>query len=346
MRHLEQVLNSGYIGQGPQVEAFETQLQESFHLPHRPLTVNSCTSAIDLALHLCGVGPGDEVITTPLTCTATNTHISLRRAIPVWADVSPNTGLIDPMSVSMNISSRTKAIIGVDWGGSMADYRAIRAHAGSIPIIQDAAHTMGSWSIYADFTAWSFQAIKFLTTGDGGALRVPPDLYARAKLLRWFGLDRESSSSFRCAQDIVEPGFKYHMNDISATIGISNLDLAFDNAALHRTNAHELIAHIRTLSNLRHYNLHLDDMSHSWILFIHTPDRVDFTKLMTAHGIETGLVHVRNDRHTGFGGIWNQPSLGLDTYTSTYTALPCGWWMGLSDLDRVCSTLSEWNDLL
>src|SRR5262245_48065207 len=88
------VLESGYIGQGEQVETFEAALQTLLGTPTPPLTTNSCTSALDLALHLTHVGPGDEVITTPVTCTATNSGIVTRGAIPVWADVDPLTGLI------------------------------------------------------------------------------------------------------------------------------------------------------------------------------------------------------------------------------------------------------------
>ncbi|KPV51456.1 hypothetical protein SE17_21085, partial [Kouleothrix aurantiaca] len=118
------VLASGYIGQGQQCEAFEQALQPLLDTPAPPLLLNSCTSAIDLALHLSGVGPGDEVITTPVTCTATNSPIVTRGARPVWADVDPITGLIDPADVARKITRRTKAILGVDWGGSVCDYAA------------------------------------------------------------------------------------------------------------------------------------------------------------------------------------------------------------------------------
>ena len=151
-------LASGYIGQGPKVEEFEAALKEVYGLDF--LTVNSCTSAIDLALHLCGVGPGDCVITTPMTCTATNNHIVLRGATPVWADVDPNTGMLDPESVkrkydiyrdngeviALHRGAPVKAIIAVDFGGRRCDYPMLRGFG--IPVIEDAAHlgpaTIGS----------------------------------------------------------------------------------------------------------------------------------------------------------------------------------------------------------
>src|SRR5688500_474369 len=107
------VLESGYIGQGPKVEQLESQLQA--RLGHRNLlALNSCTAALDLSLHLIGVGPGDEVVTTPITCTATNAVIVRRGATPVWADVDPHTGLISPDDVGRKITPRTKAIMAVD----------------------------------------------------------------------------------------------------------------------------------------------------------------------------------------------------------------------------------------
>src|SRR5258705_572864 len=220
---VRRTLESGYIGQGLVVAEFEKALSYFFKSPI--LTTNSCTSALDLALHLCNVRPGDEVICTPLTCTATNGVVANRGATIVWADVLPN-GCIDPKSVYAHTTSKTKAIMAVDWGGVRCDYQSLREIPGNIPIIQDAAHSFHELDhiMGGDITCWSFQAIKFLTTGDGGALACPSDQLGRAKLLRWYGLDRESSENFRGDQDIKEIGYKYHMNDIAASIGLANLD--------------------------------------------------------------------------------------------------------------------------
>lgn len=189
-----------YVGQGPKVDEFEHAFGSLIGLERPPLGVNSCSAAIDLALHLIGVGPGDEVITTPLTCSATNGSIVTRGASIVWADVDPITGLIDPVSVASALTSRTKAVIAVDWAGRFCDYGALQAISDGVPIIEDAAHCVYTPVIHGDYLCFSFGPIKHLTTGGYGGALLPPDVqYERAKLLRWHGLDRTGpSDSFRC----------------------------------------------------------------------------------------------------------------------------------------------------
>jgi dTDP-4-amino-4,6-dideoxygalactose transaminase len=326
-------LSSGYIGQGPKVEEFEEALQDEFDLPRRPVTTNSATSALDLALELVGVGPGDAVVTTPQTCTATNTPIVKRRAIPVWADVNMR-GLVTAESVhrawfdAVDQGLNVKAVMVVDWAGARPDIARIRRLLpDNMPIIQDSAHRLPSRSA-ADYTVWSFQAIKYLTTGDGGALLTPPNQLHRAKLLRWYGLDRESDKDFRCAQNIGEVGFKYHMNDIAATIGLANLPLAIRNLDAQRTNA-EYLAH-----RLRQ---EFDPESHYWFFPYTTSSRDRFMQCMAAQGIETSQVHARNDKHTGFQYPRRLP--GVDLFDSHQIAIPCGWWLSAGELDQIAEAV-------
>ena len=178
---LEQVLYSGYITQGPRVDEFESKLSKHFGNPY-VLTVNSGTSAIQLALRLSNVR-GKSVITTPMTCSATILPILAEGATPVWADVGPDSGNIDPDDVERKIDCDTAAILIVHWGGQpcdMAKLSRLARHHG-IPLIVDAAHALGaSWNgepvgsteSGADFTCFSLQAIKHITTGDGGILTV------------------------------------------------------------------------------------------------------------------------------------------------------------------------------
>ena len=175
-----QVLDSGYIGQGSKVDEFEKLLQEELNSEVTPVTVNSCTSAIDLALDLIGVGPDDEVISTPQTCFASQVGAMHRHATIKWADIDPITGCINPKSVEKLISNKTKAIIAVNWAGRLCDYKSLKGHG--IPVIEDAAHTWDVtnnqyvwWLERGDYICYSFQAIKFLTTGDGGLLIPPKD---------------------------------------------------------------------------------------------------------------------------------------------------------------------------
>lgn len=341
-----EVLQSGYIGQGPVVDEFEREFAQAVKSSIVPLTTNSCTSALDLALHLCGVGHGDAVVTTPQTCTATNGVIVNRGAAPVWADVDPITGLIDPQSVGKLVEAhRITAIMAVDWAGRSCDYTALKKFG--LPVIQDAAHVGPSalWQEHGDYVAWSFQAIKFLTTGDGGALLVPPGEYQRAKLLRWYGLDRESGQSFRCAQDIKEVGYKYHMNDIAAAIGLANLEPARIALRTQRSRAARYCREFRGLDRVVVPDF--DQRCSYWLFTILVENRDDFTEFMRERGIETSQVHARNDKHTAFRLVAPQSAgelPGLETFDGFQVSIPVGWWLSSDEEALIVGAVKEWSN--
>lgn len=336
------VLGSGYIGQGKQCAMFEAEFGQLVKAPRPPLLVNSGTSAITLALDLCGVRPGDYVISTPMTCTATNTPIVNLGAHILWADVDPRTGLIDPRSVAALIENERapgnfnlkwiKAIIAVDWGGAPCDYDALKQFG--IPVIQDAAHRLFALNgAHGDYVCWSHQAIKFLTTGDGGSLLPPDDRYEEAKLLRWYGLDRESSADFRCSQNIRRAGWKFQSNDIAAAIGRANLRAAPGNVAQARH-------HSRVLA----YSLGEPEPpseSDCWLHTLLVEDREDFIADMKAQGIAASPVHRRNDEHDCFAA-YRRPLPGVDYFAARNVAVPNGWWLSGRDLGRVVEAIQAW----
>lgn len=332
--HVADVLQSGYIGQGPMVELFEAALQVLLELSAPPITTNSCTSAIDLALHLIGVGPGDEVITTPMTCTATNSPIVTRGAIPVWADVDKYTGLIDPIDVALKITRKTKAIMAVDWGGAPCEYQFLRSLG--LPVIQDAAHHLTTPQ--GDYACYSFQAIKFLTCGDGGALWCPPEQMERARLLRWYGLDRRSKADFRCEQNIQEVGYKYHMNDVAAAIGLANIGGVKQLIAKQQMNA---IYYDRHLESYEVTRAPLDGGSACWLYTILVKDRSGFIAHMADRGIACSPVHARNDTHAAFH-YPNGPLPGVDHFASQNVAIPVGWWLSEADLRVAVEAVRAW----
>ncbi len=354
------VIDSGYVGQGQQCEAFEHQFGLAVDAAAAPLFVNSCTSAIDLALHLIGVGAGDEVITTCITCTATNSHIPHRGARIVWADVDPMTGNIDPASVARLVTRKTKAIIAVDWAGRSCDYDALRAAAPGIPIIEDAAHAflarrhgrsiahnadyafVGEVPQGGEYVCWSTQAIKHLTTGDGGFLLTPPHQMERARLLRWYGLSRTSSADFRCAQDIREIGFKYQNNDIAAAIGLANLPLAVDAVARCRANAEY---YCRWLADLPGVTVPPFDPGCSyWLQTILVEDRADFMLHLALHGIDSTQTHARNDKHTAFRAASETriPLPGVDMFDAHQVSIPVGWWCSDEQREYIADVVRAW----
>lgn len=334
------VLMSGYIGQGERVELFEKAFRDFIGADRDVLSVNSGTSALDLALHLIGVKPGDDVLTTPITCTATNSVIVNRGAIPVWCDVDPMTGLIDPIDVRTKIASKTKAIMAVNWGGLPADYTHLKAFG--LPVIEDAAH--GPMSIenrdHGDYVCWSLQAIKFLTTGDGGFILTPKDKIERCRLVRWFGLDRRSSASFRCAQNIKESGYKYHMNDISAAIGLENIKHLDVLLELHKRNAEFYCRELQGLSTVK--VLPFNDKSAYWIFTILVDIPAKFINYLKDNGIDSSPVHARNDKHDAFH-FPNGELSGVDHFDKHQVSVPVGWYLDESDLYTIVDTIKEYD---
>lgn len=326
------VLHSGYITEGPKVKEFETALSDL--IGTRALTVNSGTSALTLALRLAGVGPGDEVISTPMTCQATNVPIMGTGATIVWADVDPRTGLIDPDSIAKRITPKTKVIMTVDWGGAPCDYASIWniIKDTGIVVIEDAAHALGSTFLnepvgrIADYTCFSFQAIKHLTTVDGGALTALKDEdLDRGRLLRWFGIDREEETKeFRGEQDVPEWGYKFHMNDVNATIGLANLNYTPQIISMHKVNARVLDETLDTEMYTNTDPTYLHESSH-WLYTTLLPDpdiRERFKQHMKSKGIQVSQVHWRNDRLTTFKQFASNDLPGVDEFSRRMICVP------------------------
>lgn len=341
---LEKVFESGYIGQGPVVEEFEDKLKDILNLSTRPITVNSCTSAIDLALELIGVGPGDEVIATPQTCFASNIGPIHRNATIRWADIDPITGLIDVNSVKNLVTNKTKAIIAVNWAGKFCDFKGLKET--NIPVIEDAAHT---WDVFlkdkperGDYICYSFQAIKFLTCGDGGILVCPEEKTSDGRILRWYGLDRTKGESFRCTQNIKKAGFKYHMNDISAKIGLQNIPVSYNSVLSHRSNSKKLIDKI----NNKNFILpKWDDSCSYWLFSMHVlKDKKDkFINYLASKEIQASPVHYRNDLYDCTLKFSGKQLIGVDFFTNTQVCIPNGWWLTEDNLNYIISTLNNYD---
>ena len=188
---LRVVFESGQLAQGPKVKEFEERFCEEFWYDHA-VSVNSGTSALDLAYHLIGIGPGDKVLTPVLTCSATAMPLVHRKANIVFCDIDRETWTIDYESVRDNIKG-AKALVVVNLGGlQCADAVFDIAKEEKVPVVVDAAQSLGITEIEGDYITYSFQAIKHFATGDGGMLIVRnAEDEVRAKNLRWFGIDRD-----------------------------------------------------------------------------------------------------------------------------------------------------------
>jgi len=343
------VLYSGWIGQGPKVKEFEERLGSEFR-NDKVIGLSAGTHGLSLALRLAGVGPGDEVITTPLTCTATNMPILMHGAKIVWADIKPNDLNIDPRSIEACITDRTKAIIVVHWGGYPCDMKEIYdiASAHDIKVIEDSAHAFSSSykaSVvgdchYSDYSMMSFQAIKHLTTVDGGALFLKSkEDYERAKLLRWYGIDRENPrKDMRCEEDIAEFGYKYHMNDVCATIGLANFNGALENVEKSRENAKYYNQELLGVPGVRVIQTRTDRLSSYWIYTLLVEDRTSFAYTMGSNGISVSRVHERNDKHT-FVKEYSKELPGLESVIDKMICIPVGFWVTKEDREYIVETI-------
>jgi dTDP-4-amino-4,6-dideoxygalactose transaminase len=342
-----------YVGEGARVQEFEQRFGELVGLlSPPPLALNSCTSALELALYLAGVRLGTGVITTPMTCTATNGAILRQHGSIVWADVDPVTGLIDPIDVARkaerinsemgpSLWRKPQAVVAVDWAGRSCDYNALRRAVPGVPIIQDAAHNVFvDPENHGDYVCWSFGPIKHLSCGGyGGALLPPEAQVERVKKMRWHGLDRTSSADFRCAQDITEVGWKVHMTDDMASVGLANIPHIPRLVARHRENA---AWYARALQGAPGVTLPPTDPGASWWLYyLLVDDRASLVAHLASRGIAASPVHRRNDTHPAYH-FPNGPLPGVDHIAEHGLAIPVGWWIDDDDRERIAEAILEW----
>jgi dTDP-4-amino-4,6-dideoxygalactose transaminase len=243
----------------------------------------------------------------------------------------------------------------VHWGGYPVDLDKLKniinkcqsMYNNDISIIEDCAHAWGSKyenipiGSHGNFAAFSFQAIKHLTTGDGGLLISPWEWYhEKAKLLRWYGLDRTSNKDFRCAQNIKEAGFKFHMNDINATIGIVNYKHIDSVVSKHKENAKFYNENLWNVPGVILPENESNRESSYWIYTIAVKDRDGFVKKMKEKGIMTSQVHDRNDKHECFKKFKSYLP-NLDAVSKEMICIPCGWWVAEEERQYIVDAIKE-----
>jgi perosamine synthetase len=342
-------LDSRWIGQGPKVEQFEPAFRAKFKLPGPCVGVGSGTDALHLSYLLAGIEAGDEVLTPVFTCAATNIPLLYIGAKIRFVDVDPISMNISIADLRSKISERTKAIVCVHYGGLPCDMDAIGALASeySIPVIEDAAQALGATyggvpiGAISDFTIFSFQAIKHLTTGNGGIVTFrDAGLEQKARRLRWFGIDRVLKQKGIWENDITEVGYKYEMTDIEAAIGLAGLEEFDDVLAYRRSLYQQYVERLRGVSHVRIVNDFNPAKRHAaWLFTISVERRMQCQLKLRSRRIESGQVHFRNDRYSIFGCTDAFP--GMDAIDDNYLVLPVHTKMSLADVDTICDVLRE-----
>jgi len=346
------VLRSGWIASGPNVKAFEQALSE--YLGGRIVrTFTSATGALEVALQVCGIGPGDEVIVPAMTFAASANVVMRVGAKPVFVDVELDSRNLDLARVESAITPRTRAIMPVHFSGLPLDmdrlYALARQH--SLRVIEDAAHAIGSaWNgrrigSFGDMVSFSFHPNKNMATIEGGALSLPDDRELKAvDLQRFHGLERNADGS----ADVLLPGGKYNLSDVAARIGLSQLKQLED----FNDKRRELVArYFQRLSSDPPCRLPARGTEgHSWHMFAPlipldhlSISRSQFIEAMHAQGIRVGVhypaLHLTTlYRELGYaeGNFPNAERIGRETVT-----LPLFPGMQLADVDRVCGTVAQ-----
>ncbi len=296
------VLATGFLSEGKLVAEFETALLEKAGIING-VALNSGTAALHLALVVAGIGKGDEVIIPSQTFIATGLAVLMTGATPVFADIQYETGNIDPLDIVKKITLNTKAIMPVHWGGYPCDMDELKAIATNhnLLIIEDAAHAIGATykgkpiGAISDMACFSFQAIKHLTTGDGGALAcMHQHHYEKAMALRWFGIDRKNSPVGLLGErdyNLAAIGYKYHLNNYAAALGLANLNDLPANLERRRAIAAYYDNELGKVEGVELFKYNNYRESAYWLYGFHVENRDAFILKLKQEGVPVSVVH-------------------------------------------------------
>lgn len=350
------VLRTGWITTGPQAKAFEAALSE-YHGGRPVRVLSSATAALEVALQLCGIGPGDEVITPAQTFFAAPNMILKVGATPVFVDIEPRTRNLDLGAVEARIGARTRAIMPTHFAGLPVDmdrlYALARTHR--LRVIEDAALAIGSsWrgrriGSFGDLCVFSFHPNKNMTSIEGGALVVNDEAEARrVETLRFHGIERLADGT----RDCVLPGGKFNLPDVNARVGLAQLASLDHFNRRRRALVDRYFAHFRTepaceLPARGHAG---DEDGHSWNMFAPllpldrlSIDRKAFRAALEARGIGTGMSYEAAHLASAFThlGYARGDLPHTEHVADTTVTLPLFPGMSEGDVDRVCIACAE-----
>lgn len=369
LKPLNDILMSGFITQGPQVEKFEESLGKYFGNKNI-LTLNSATSGLTLALRLLinkddesewpGFDVKEDIVLSPaLTCFATNASILANNCNIKWIDSDNNTANVSIDDIRNKLNKNTKVIFIVHWGGYPVDLNSLKdlqeehyiKYGYRFRIIEDCAHAFGAsyqgkkLGNHGNICVFSLQAIKHLTTGDGGLIILPDEkIYERAKLIRWFGIDRDKRNynrkDFRMENDIMEWGYKFHMNDINATIGLYNLPYIDGLLEKNRNNYNYIYENLKEVKDVILFENKTDRENSAWLFTMRVLKKSLFIDKMKEYGIATSQVHNRNDLNTCVSDFKCELP-NISELEKELICIPVGWWLEKDDLDYMIEKIKE-----
>lgn len=349
-----EVLRSGWIGLGPKTAEFEKKFASYVASPYC-VGVNSCTAALHLALKILDIPADKEVITTPVTFVSTN-HVILYESLkPVFADVEPLTGNLGVKSVEERITPDTGAIVVMHYGGYPCDLDAFYAlgKKHNIPIIEDCAHACGAEykgqkiGGCGDIHAFSFHAVKNMPMGDGGALTVNREEYdQRLRRLRWMGIDKDTfvrseeatQKTYQWDYNVCEIGYKYHMTDIEAAIGLVQLDYLEQDNNRRREIADIYTSELSGVAGVELFEYQPERKSSRHLFCILAENRDGLVDKLRENGVGVGVHYRRNDIYP----MYEKCELpNAEYFTSRVMSLPLHLYLSDEEVDYVCRLIRE-----
>lgn len=353
---LAEVFDSGYVGAGEWVMSFEHALELYFGAPSI-VTTNSCTAALTLAYFTAGVKQDSVVLSTPMTCAATNIPLLQLGAKIEWMDVDPLSGnvTVDSVIEAFERQPSAQAVVIMDWGGVPCDYAAIVAECRrrSTPLILDAAQSFGSlhdggrYPHQIDYVCYSFGPTKLFSTVEGGAVATSEHSSAeRMRALRWYGIRRELRDRLRFWEyQVEELGYRFVFNNLFAAVGLRMLPRIEDRLRYHRELARAYDGLLSGIPGLHLGRRPLGSDPNFWLYTALVEGRERLLSKLHSHGIHAATPHRRNDQLLA---AWNDlPAsadlAGVGEFDRNYICLPIGPWVRPDDVERVCRLIrSGW----
>jgi len=356
---LEEIFSSGWIGLGPRTKIFEEKISNFLNCGNF-IATNSCTSSLHLAVRCLNLPKGSKILTTPITFVSTNSAILYENHSPVFYDIDPDTGNADPLSIERMISNHPdiKAIILAHIGGYSCDMEKINeiAKKNKIQVIEDCAHSFGGkykGKMIGDtdnLCVWSFQAVKNLPVGDGGGISTKNDeIASRIRKLIWLGIDKNTversnldskKQSYNWDYEVVDIGYKYHMTDIMATIGLVQFEYLESDNQRRRLIAERYRNEITNPKCKKpDYKKDRESSYHFYPLFFENRDEV--YKKLTDNMIYPGMHYKKNDRYIIFRNFEKDKLNGADRFERSELTLPIHLHLTDEDVTKIIDIVNN-----
>lgn len=348
---VQRVLESGQISGDGRLPDFEDSLQRFIGASHIAVTAEF-SRTIEMALQLAGVGPGDSVLLSPLACLASTMPLLQVGATPVWADIDPRTGCLDPDAIRRHRSPNVKAVLFYHWVGVPGDVDGVLnvARELGLKVVEDAGESLGAeyggkriGSHGFDYSVFSFSPARHITTGEGAAIVCRDrEQDALARLYRRYGIPesgfRDGTGEISPACDIGVPGTHNYMNRMAGALGILQMECLEQLVDRHRCNGRFFDERLADVAGIRLLSRDNGRTPSHWVYCFTCERRDDLRTVLREAGIYASTVHLRNDGYTCFGAS-SMELPGVDEFARTQLCIPSGWWVTDADRELIADTI-------